>query len=48
MARMMAKLAKTQAPPAPAVTENSPLDLDYPVVHTLTAEDNGTPKEMEG
>ena len=47
MARMMAKLAKTQAPPAPAVTENSPLDLDYPVVHTLTAEDNGTPKKWK-
>ena len=47
LARMMAKLAKTQAPSAPAVTENSPLDLDYPVIHTLTAEDNGTPKKWK-
>ena len=47
MARMMAKLAKTQAPSAPAVAENSPLDLDYPVIHTLTTEDNGTPKKWK-
>lgn len=47
MARMMANIAKSQAPSAPAVTENSPLDLDYPVIHTLTAEDNGTPKKWK-
>lgn len=47
MARMLANLAKSQAPSAPAVTENSPLDLDYPVIHTLTTEDNGTPKKWK-
>ncbi|MBS6634511.1 CRISPR-associated helicase Cas3' [Rothia mucilaginosa] len=47
MARMMAKIAKSQAPSAPTVTENSSLDLDYPVIHTLTAEDNGTPKKWK-
>lgn len=47
MARMMANLAKGQAPSASAVTENSSLDLDYPVIHTLTAEDNGTPKKWK-
>ena len=47
MARMMANIAKTQAPSAPAVAEPSPLDLDYPVIHTLTAEDNGTPKKWK-
>lgn len=47
MARMMANIAKNQAPSTPAVTENSPLDLDYPVIHTLTAEDNGTPKKWK-
>ena len=25
----------------------TPLDLDYPVIHTLTAEDNGTPKKWK-
>lgn len=47
MARMMAKIAKNQTPSTPAVTEISPLDLDYPVIHTLTAEDNGTPKKWK-
>ncbi|WP_279754594.1 CRISPR-associated helicase Cas3' [Rothia similmucilaginosa] len=47
MARMMANIAKNQTPSTPAVTENSPLDLDYPVIHTLTAEDNGTPKKWK-
>ena len=47
LARMLANIAKSQAPSAPAVTENSPLDLDYPVIHTLTAEDNGTPKKWK-
>ncbi|VTY04168.1 CRISPR-associated helicase Cas3' [Rothia mucilaginosa] len=47
MARMMANIAKNQAPSTPAVTEISPLDLDYPVIHTLTAEDNGTPKKWK-
>ena len=47
MARMMANLAKNQAPSTPTVTEKSPLDLDYPVIHTLTAEDNGTPKKWK-
>ena len=47
LARMMANLAKNQVPSAPAVTDNSPLDLDYPVIHTLAAEDNGTPKNWK-
>ena len=47
MARMMANIAKSQAPSASTVTENSSLDLDYPVIHTLTAEDNGTPKKWK-
>lgn len=47
LARMMANIAKNQAPSTPAVTEISPLDLDYPVIHTLTAEDNGTPKKWK-
>ena len=47
MAQMMANIAKNQAPSAPAVTEISPLDLDYPVIHTLTAEDNGIPKKWK-
>ena len=47
MARMMANIAKNQAPSTPAVTEISPLDLDYPVIHTLTAEDNGNPKKWK-
>ena len=47
LARMMANLAKGQAPSAPAVTENSSLDLDYPVIHTLTTEDNGSPKKWK-
>ena len=47
MARMMGNIAQNQAPSTPAVTENSPLDLDYPVIHTLTAEDNGTPKKWK-
>jgi CRISPR-associated helicase cas3 len=47
MAQMMANIAKNQEPSTPAVTEISPLDLDYPVIHTLTAEDNGTPKKWK-
>lgn len=47
LARMVANLAKTQAPSAPAVAENSSLDLDYPVIHTLTTEDNGRPKKWK-
>lgn len=47
MARMLANIAKTQAPATPAVTKTSPLNLDYPVIHTLTAEDNGNPKKWK-
>lgn len=37
--RYAARRAKTQ--------RNTTLDLDYPVIHTLTPEDNGTPKKWK-
>lgn len=37
--RYAARQARTQS--------NTILDLDYPVIHTLTAEDNGTPKKWK-
>lgn len=37
--RFAARQTKTQS--------NTTLDLDYPVIHTLTAEDNGTPKKWK-
>lgn len=47
MAKMKARLAGIQAAPKPEASEEPILDLDYPVVHTLTAEDNGTPKKWK-
>lgn len=47
MAKMKARLAGIQAAPKPEASEEPFLDLDYPVVHTLTAEDNGTPKKWK-
>ena len=47
MAKMKARLAGIQAAPKPEASEKPILDLDYPVVHTLTAEDNGTPKKWK-
>ena len=44
---MKARLAGIQAAPKPEASEEPFLDLDYPVVHTLTAEDNGTPKKWK-
>jgi len=48
MAKMKARLAGIHAAPKPEASEEPILDLDYPVVHTLTAEDNGTPKKWKG
>ena len=47
MAKMKARLAGIQAAPKPEASEEPFLDLDYPVIHTLTAEDNGTPKKWK-
>ena len=47
MAKMKARLAGIHAAPKPEASEEPILDLDYPVVHTLTAEDNGTPKKWK-
>ena len=47
MAKMKARLAGIQATPKPEASEEPILDLDYPVIHTLTAEDNGTPKKWK-
>ena len=47
MAKMKARLAGIQATPKPEASEEPILDLDYPVVHTLTAEDNGSPKKWK-
>lgn len=47
MAKMKARLAGIQVAPKPEASEEPFLDLDYPVVHTLTAEDNGTPKKWK-
>lgn len=47
MAKMKARLAGIQATPMPEASEEPILDLDYPVIHTLTAEDNGTPKKWK-
>ena len=47
MAKMKARLAGIQATPKPEASEEPILDLDYPVIHTLTAEDNGTPKRWK-
>ena len=47
MAKMKARLAGIHAAPKPEASEEPILDLAYPVVHTLTAEDNGTPKKWK-
>lgn len=47
MAKMKARLAGIHAAPKPEASEEPILDLDYPVVHMLTAEDNGTPKKWK-
>ncbi len=47
MAKMKARLAGIQAASKPEASKEPTLDLDYPVIHTLTAEDNGTPKKWK-
>ena len=43
-----AKGLKIGTKPLKLTTYSQPtLDLDYPVIHTLTAEDNGTPKKWK-
>ena len=47
MAKMKARLTGSQAASKPEASKGSILDLDYPVIHTLTAKDNGTSKKWK-